>query len=80
MLNIPKLCDSRGKESITLFLVAILLAILAFKFLIAGFTFGQFSTEPIGADDFGIAAAAIMAIWLGREWTEKRKPEAKQSD
>lgn len=57
--------DSRGRESITLSLV------------IASWlsTTGMFMWKG-GADDmlnYGTAVAALLAIWLGREWAEKVK-------
>lgn len=65
--------DSRGKESITLGFVFISWAVVVVKFLIAGITIGSLGTMPmIGAGEFGMAVAAILAIWLGREWTEKK--------
>ncbi|MBL4797627.1 MAG: hypothetical protein JKY50_09445 [Oleispira sp.] len=65
--------DSRGKESITLGLVFISWAVVVIKFAIAGITIGPLGTMPIiGAGEFGMAVAAILAIWLGREWTEKK--------
>lgn len=64
--------DSRGKESITLSLVFVSWFVLVIKFVVAGVSLGSLGVMPaMGAGEFGMAAAAILAIWLGREWTEK---------
>lgn len=71
---IPKICDSRGKQSTTLFFVFVSWLVLVMKFAIAGMTFpvvGQMA--PMSAGEFGMAVAGVLAIWLGREWTEKTK-------
>ncbi|CCU70914.1 hypothetical protein [Thalassolituus oleivorans] len=74
-----KLCDARGKQSTTLFFVSVSWVALLIKFLIAGMTLGPLGTmHEMSAMDFGSAVTAVLAIWLGREWTEKRKPEATQ--
>lgn len=70
---VPKLQDSRGRQSITLTFVAVSWAAVVIKFIVAGATLGPLGTMPMmGAGEFGAATAAILAIWLGREWTEKR--------
>lgn len=75
MKTVPKLCDARGKESTTLFFVLISWLTLLIKFLLSGVTLGPLGTmSTMTAWDFASAASAILAIWLGREWTEKRKP------
>ena len=68
--------DSRGRESTTLTFVAISWAVLVIKFLFAGLTLpvvGQIASMT--ATEFGMAFTAVLAVWLGREWTEKRKPK-----
>lgn len=67
-----RLSDSRGKESTTLFFVAVSWAVVVFKFAIAGLEYNGVSAPSMDVQDFGIAVAAILAIWLGREWTEKK--------
>lgn len=65
--------DSRGKESKTLSFVFVSWVVLVFKFLVAGMTLGPLGTmSPMNASDFGMAVGTILAIWLGREWTEKK--------
>ena len=60
--------DSRGRESLTLsFVAASWLS-----------TTGMFLWKGSAADmiSYGTAVTAVLAIWLGREWTEKKKPNA----
>lgn len=68
---IPTLKDSRGRESTTLTLVLISWVVTVFKFAFAGLTIYQLTFPPMSASEFGMATAGILAIWLGREWTEK---------
>lgn len=71
---LPTLKDSRGKESTTAFLVGISWAVVTVKFLIAGMALGGLGVMPaMGAGEYGTAVGVILAIWLGREWTEKRQ-------
>jgi len=56
------------RESTTLKFVWPAAVILLIKFFFAGLTISGLSFPPMSAQDFGIAFAAIMAIWLGREW------------
>jgi hypothetical protein len=69
--NLPK--DSRGRESITLSLVVPAWLALLVKFLVAGLTLPVVGVVPaMSATEFGMAMAGVLAIWLGREWTEKK--------
>jgi uncharacterized membrane protein YfcA len=61
MKLIPTLCDSRGKQSITLFFVAVAFGAVVYKFI----------SSDMSGTDFGVAVGAVLGIWLGREWTEK---------
>lgn len=63
--------DSRGRESTTLTFVSIAFAVLVIKFAAAGITIGSIATPPMTGGEFAAAMAAIMATWLGREYTEK---------
>jgi hypothetical protein len=67
------------RESTTLKLVVPAWAILLLKFMFAGvdFKYGEFAIEfaPMGAVAFGTALAAILAIWLGREWRKAHYAE-----
>jgi len=60
------------RESTTLKLILPAWAILIIKFGLSGvdFKFGELAITfvPMGAVAFGTALAAILSIWLGREW------------
>lgn len=74
---IPAMRDTRGRESKTLTFVAISWAALVAKFLAAGVDLGALGKQPpMSGTEFGSAVSVVLLIWLGREWTEKRKPEA----
>lgn len=65
--------DSRGRESATLTFVAFSWLAVWVKYILAGLTIPHLGTvPPMTATEFGLAVAGIMAIWLGREWTEKK--------
>lgn len=65
--------DSRGKESITLMFVALSWSAVWIKFVLAGATLPVFGQIPMmSATEFGLATAGILAIWLGREWADKK--------
>lgn len=66
--------DSRGKESTTLTFVSVSWMVLLAKYLSAGVNMGPLGIQPpMTATEFGSAVAMILAIWLGREWTEKKQ-------
>lgn len=70
---IPKLLDSRGKQSITLTFVAVSWAVVQFKFFVGGMTLGPLGQMPVmDGVQFATATGAVLAIWLQREWTEKK--------
>jgi hypothetical protein len=69
--------DTRGRESKTLTFVTLAYAALLIKFVLADLTLPLFGlVPPMTATEFGVSVAAVLAIWLQREWTEKRKPNA----
>lgn len=77
-MKLPKLTavDSRGNESTTLFFVRVTWAVMVIKFLIAGMTLPGVGLMPdINVQDFGVAAGAILAIWVGREWKDKDREQ-----
>ena len=65
--------DTRGKQSRTLAFVSVSWFALTVKFIAAGITVGNISTAPMTATEYGLAVAAVLAIWLGREVTDKGK-------
>ncbi len=71
MKLLPAIRDSRGRESHTLLFVALAALVLIGKFALAGLTVLGVAQPAMSAGEFGLAFAGIMAVWLGREWTEK---------
>lgn len=72
MSLLPTILDSRGRESHTLLFVALAVAVLLLKFLVAGVDLPLLGAMPaMSASEFGLAYAGVMAVWLGREWTDK---------
>lgn len=66
--------DSRGNRSITLTFVTISLAVVLIKFALAGLKLGSLGMVPaMSGTEFAAAAGAVLAIWWGREKTEKEK-------
>jgi hypothetical protein len=65
--------DSRGSQSTTLALVMTSWAVVTLKYLLAGFTLPLIGlVAPMGATEYSLAVGAIMGIWLGREYQEKK--------
>ena len=63
-----KIKDSEGRESKTLSFVTIaFVAVNARAFTV---WFGD-ALPPITLTEYGTSIAAILAIWLGREWVKK---------
>lgn len=70
---IPKPLDSRGRESITLGLVIPAYAVLLAKFAGAGVSIPYLGTIPaMSGTEFAAAFAAVLGVWLTREWQEKK--------
>lgn len=77
--------DTRGRESITLTIVAVAVIVLICKFAVEGITITSAITpteviitfSSMSAGEFGIAFAAVLAPWLHREW---RKDKYKDVD
>lgn len=69
--------DAAGRESRTLAFVGISWLALLVRFSCGGLrvSWGPFSFEVASTPmvDFGAAVAAVLAIWLGREWIRSTK-------
>lgn len=66
--------DTSGRESRTLFFVALSWLAVWIKYLAAGLTLPIVGTvPPMTATEFGMAVAAILAVWLSREYIKKEK-------
>lgn len=72
MRLLPTVKDSRGRESHTLLFVSLAALVLIYKFFVAGTALFGITWPAMSASEFGIAFAAVLAVWLGREWTEKK--------
>lgn len=68
--------DGRGRESRTLFLVAVAFTLLSLRFVAGGMLldFGWFRWELAASSfiDYGAAIAAVLSVWLGREFIRDR--------
>ncbi len=68
--------DARGRESRTLSFVVVAFSLMTLRFVLGGldFDFGAFHYEVASTPmvDYGAAVAAVLAVWLGREWINKR--------
>lgn len=78
MKTLPCLHDSRGARSHTLFFVAVSWAVLIIKFTFAGLDSPLGTIPEMNAGDFGLAVIGVLGIWVGREYTEKNKPQLNQ--
>ena len=58
----------KSRESTTLQFVLAANVILLVKYAGAGLTIAGLSFPEMGAGEFGVAFAAITAVWLQREW------------
>jgi membrane protein YdbS with pleckstrin-like domain len=68
-------CDSRGRESRTLFFVAVT---ILFLWVALGLVCWKFVVHPVEIMAFATAivtlcggVASVIGIWLGREWIRK---------
>lgn len=68
--------DARGRESRTLAIVGMTWLLMTIRFALGGLgaSVGDFRIEiaPTPMLDYGAAVAAILMVWLGREWINKR--------
>lgn len=68
--------DARGRESRTLFFVSAAFAFLSIRFALGGLqaSLGDFRFDVVSTPmlDYGAAVAAVLSVWLGREWINKR--------
>lgn len=72
--------DASGRESRTLALVGITVLLMWARFLAGGlgFSYGpiRFEIAPTPMTDFGVAVAAIVTVWVGREWVRAKNGES----
>jgi hypothetical protein len=72
MSLLPKIKDSRGRESHTLFFVTLALLVLIPKFAVSSLTVFGITFPAMTGGEFAAAFGAVLLVWLGREWTEKK--------
>lgn len=70
--------DSKGRESMTLAFIAFSWALMTVRFIFGGMSVTlaawRFEVAATSLLDYGAAVAAILSVWLGREWIDgKRK-------
>lgn len=80
MRAVPTLCDSRGKQSVTLFFVSVSWLVLIIKFIASGFDTPFGIIPDMNAADFGLAAVGILGAWVGREYTEKQTQKRRSNN
>lgn len=68
--------DARGRESRTLWFVTVSWLVMTVRFIAGGmeFTIGpvHWAIAPSLVLDYGGAVAAVIAVWVGREWVTRR--------
>ena len=68
--------DSKGRESRTLAFVAFTWLIMTARFIAGGIEFSigpvHWMIQPSMVLDYGGAVAAILAVWVARDWSVKR--------
>lgn len=73
-MKLPSMNDSRGRESRTLFFVTVTWVVVLVKFFLADVDVWLLGEMPaMSGHELASSTIAILGIWLGREWTEKRK-------
>ena len=69
--------DARGRESRTLWFVTVTWLIMSARFIAGGIEFAvgpfHWTVQQSMVLDYGGAVAAILAVWVGREWARKKE-------
>lgn len=66
------LTDSRGNKSTTLAFVAVSWFLVSAVFI---YSWLSAKGDAISLTEYSMAVAAVLGIWLGREFTEKRNTQ-----
>ena len=68
--------DSKGRESRTLWFVTVTWLMMTARFIAGGIEFAvgplHWSIAPSLVLDYGGAVAAVIAVWVGREWVARK--------
>lgn len=67
--------DARGRESRTLAFIGIGWTLVTAKFALDSFgpLLGYLPTSPMSATEYAAVVAALLAVWLGREWIDAKR-------
>lgn len=67
--------DAQGRESRTLAFIGIGWTLVTAKFALDSFgpLLGYLPTHPMGATEYAAVVAALLAVWLGREWIDAKR-------
>jgi hypothetical protein len=69
-----KMKDSSDRESVTLGFVSIAFFIITIKFVFSGLDLsgiGLGKVNAISISEYATSFAAVLAVWLGREWVKR---------
>ena len=73
--------DARGRESRTLALVGLTWLLMTLRFALGGLSFSvaglTLQIAQTAMIDYGAAVAAVLAIWVGREWVDTKRQDVK---
>lgn len=73
--------DASGRESRTLAMVGITVLLMWGRFVLGGLavSFGpiRYEIAPTSMTDFGVAVAAAVTVWVGREWVRSKTTKGK---
>ena len=68
--------DAKGRESRTLWFVTVTWLIMTARFIAGGIQVElgplSWTVEPSLVLDYGGAVAAVLAVWIGREWVTRK--------
>lgn len=67
--------DARGRESRTLAFIGIGWVLVTAKFSLDAFgpLLGYLPTHPMSATEYAAVVAALLAVWLGRQWIDAKR-------
>ena len=73
--------DACGRESRTLAFVGLTWLLMTLRFALGGLSFTvaglTLQIAQTAMIDYGAAVAAVLAIWVGREWVDTKRQDVK---